>query len=69
MLILAQMGGTLPPRCSPAHASTASGTRVQRLSPGTHRACDHGLPGTPYRLRWRPERGGCRAGTCSEARP
>ena len=37
-------GGTLPPRCPPAHASAASGTRVRRLSPGTRRACDRGPP-------------------------
>src|SRR6266851_3286367 len=37
-------GGTLPPRCPPAHARASSGTRVRRQSPGTYRAGDRGPP-------------------------
>jgi hypothetical protein len=37
-------GGTLPPRCTQAHARTAAGTRVGRLSLGTRRACDRCPP-------------------------
>src|SRR5437879_8171344 len=35
-------GGTLPPRCTPAHARASSGTSVRLLSPCTHRACAGG---------------------------
>ena len=37
-------GGTLPPRCPPAHARASSGTRARRRSPGTYRADDRGPP-------------------------
>ena len=43
-------GGTVPPHGPPAHARASSGTRVRRLSPGTHRACDRGPPSTEARL-------------------
>ena len=45
-------GGTLPLRCTPAHACTASGTCVRRLSPGTHRASDRGPPAGKQRRAW-----------------
>ena len=37
-------GGTLPPRCPPAHARASSGRSVRRLSPCTRRAGDRGPP-------------------------
>jgi len=61
-------GGTLPPRCPPAHARASSGTRVRRLSPGTHSACDRGPPSPPSCPRWLPDRGGRPAGARSAPR-
>jgi hypothetical protein len=56
-------GGTLPPRCTPAHARAASGTRVRRLAPARamHATAVYQyrcLPGTSYCPRWLPDRGG-----------
>jgi len=67
-------GGTLPPRCPPAHASTASGTRVQRLSPArpgpaTMVRQHRGPPDTPSCPRWQPDDGGGPAGAPRTARP
>jgi hypothetical protein len=65
-------GGTLPPRCTQAHARTAAGTRVGRLSLGTRRACDRS-PLAP-RPAWHAiqpslaaDHGGCPAGARSGA--
>jgi len=46
-------GGTLPPRCTPAHARVSSGTSVRLLSPGTRNAC------TEVRLARPPALAGC----------
>jgi hypothetical protein len=52
-------GGTLPPRCTPAHARASSGTSVRLLSPCTHSACDRGPPAPMPAWHLRDAPGGC----------
>src|SRR6266446_5612593 len=60
-------GGTLPPHCTPVHASAASSTRVRRLAPiragpATVVRQYRSPPGPPHGPCWRPDRGGRPAG-------